>query len=193
MSLGLVPAEGLDDFLSWALSLLSDANILNRRWRVSRPEHNLMSKKSSTLGISLLELVISLGVLSVVALGLLSMFISARAASQGGTSRAQSANIAELELSKLRVLPYADLEGYLTTPRPDSVLTIEGVTYTSNLQVERLDTNPSKREFRLLWLHLKLKWAQKDVLDSDQATKIGSKSVERTFEMSTLVSPNTAQ
>lgn len=152
-----------------------------------------MAKIRSTAAISLLELVISLGILSVVALGLLSMFISSRAASQGGTSRAQSANVAEMELAKIRVLPYADLESYLTTPRPDSVQTIEGVKYTSNLRVERLDSDSSHREFRLLWLHLKLKWDQKDVLDSDQASKIGSKSVERTFELSSLVSPTTAQ
>lgn len=163
------------------------------RLRLPRLEPLTMAKIRSVVAISLLELVISLGVLSVVALGLLSMFISARAASQGGTSRAQSANVAEMELAKMRVLPYADLESYLTTPRADAVQTILGVKYTSSLQVERLDTDPSKREFRLLWLHLKLKWDQKDVLDSDQSTKIGAKSVERTLELSTLVSPSTAQ
>ncbi len=144
------------------------------------------------VGLSLLEVMLSLGILATVALGLLGLFISSRAASQGGTARAEMSNVAEAQLQRLRTLPYSQLESFLASAPADSTLDVGGNPVVMRVRVERMDSDATKPEYSLLWLNLRLTWQQHDRLNMG-SNGAGLSTVARSFEMSTLVAPGTSQ
>lgn len=118
-------------------------------------------------------------------LGLLGLFLYARAASQAGVSSVQATSLGTGELNSLRTRPYNTLVGYLTTPLPPYNVTNQGTVYQIQLRVSRLGSTPTVPDYNLLDLQLKMSWLQKQEFSQEA----GAGQATRSLLMHTTVAP----
>ncbi|MBS2040403.1 hypothetical protein JST97_35775 [bacterium] len=147
------------------------------------------SYRVSRFAFTLAEVTLGLGLLAIIALGLLGLFVSSGASSQGGTARIEAINLASAELDHWKHLPYPELVGYLTSPPAPYDRQFREKPYRLTLQVSRADSNPNKLEYSLLELKLTISWEQKDKLNQDGISNLGAGTARRSQSLFTLVAP----
>lgn len=153
----------------------------------SRPEQ--ASKRAFTLA----EVTLGLGLLAIIALGLLSLFVSSSAASAGGIARVEAINLASQELERWKHLPYAEVSGLVTTPPAPYDQQFRGRPYHLELVVRRADSDPGSLEYSLLELALTVSWEQKDRLDQDGKNSLSSGTARRKQSLFAIVAPGSNQ
>lgn len=110
--------------------------------------------------LTLAEIIIALGLFSLIALAVMSILLSARSASSAGAESATAAAVAQGQLDSLATLPNATLLGYLTAAPPDYPVVQDGRTYQVHVQVARLNTAPGAVDYNLLDVSVRLTWQQ---------------------------------
>ena len=147
----------------------------------------MRTPKSRSAGLSLAECVISLGITSVLTLSLLSLFLSARTMGSKGEGLVTVTNMAEEELDLWKTTDFAVLEGLLSDPEVYQRDYL-GQSYDIEVSAERLSTDDSTPEYKVLLLRVQVEWLERKQLTMGT---VAQGSVNRTptqMEVLTMVS-----
>ena len=142
-------------------------------------------------GFTALEVILALAFFAVIALAVIGLFLSTRAADRASIVGAQAANLGAAEMRRIKARPYGTLVGYVTAaPAPYNV-TSEGVEYHLVWSVSRLSDDPTDLDYGLLDLGLRLQWQQ------NRALEVGNNPAARQTQMQLIlhstVSPDSAR
>ena len=127
-------------------------------------------------GYSLLEVVISLGLLALVMITLIGLFLSSQWATHGSRGSSAASTLLSAELTRLKVRPFGQLEAMVGVAQPAKKVTQDGIEFTLNLTVERFSTNPVQADYRVLRLQAQADWREAR-LDTG-----GSRTAQRVLE-----------
>ena len=147
------------------------------------------SRNCTRQAFTLAEVVLALGLLSIIALGLMSLFVSSRVSSQGGTARVEAIQLAAQEMDQAKRRPYNELVALTTTPLPPYSVSFHSQPYQVSLTVQRSGSNPSLLDYDLLELQVVVSWEQKDRLDYDGGKTLSAGKAIRQVTLNSLVAP----
>ena len=139
------------------------------------------------MGFNLIELVFALGLFAVMALCLLSLFVTASAAQDDGSAYVRSMSVACGQINHCKTLPYNSLLGYISTPLAPYNVTEAGVTYRMTLTVTRVSSSSAAPEYSLLDLRLQTTWLQKQSLHQG-----GASEVDKDIVVHSVVGPSSS-
>jgi Tfp pilus assembly protein PilX len=141
----------------------------------------------SSSGLTLVESVISLGVMTIITLSLLSLFLSARTMGSKGEGVVTATNLAEAELDRWKTSDFLALEALIAQPETYRVEYL-GQSYDIIASAARLSSNSTSAEYRVLKLTVLLEWQEKKQLTM---AKVGQGTVNQTstiMRLDTMVS-----
>ncbi len=111
------------------------------------------------------EITLAIGLFAVIALALVSLFVSNAATQIQGQGTVRAVHLAQSFLEQHEARPYWELEALLASPRVPRVQQVDGVEYTLTLSVERVSTSPAQPEYQLLSLTSRCDWNERRALD----------------------------
>lgn len=108
-----------------------------------------------------MEVVVSLGLLALVLVILVGLFLASHSATMGSRGSYAASSLLSAELSRLKLRPFSQLESMVGVPQPVKKITQDGVEFSLSLSVERLSSNSSLADYRVLRLEARADWQER--------------------------------
>lgn len=130
----------------------------------------------------------ALGFMGAVALLIASLFLGGQASTGHTLEGSRGSQMAELEMSHLKGVPFAQLEGYLTAPPAARQEKLDDCDFQVESRVERVNPAAGHPEHDLLRITVNVTWQENRRLAvSEQHQQL--KRVQGEFELRSLVAP----
>ena len=131
---------------------------------------------------------VALGLMAVVTLTIASLFLGGQASTVHSLEGSRGSQMAELEMSQLKGLPFAQLEAYIANPPAPRQTKLDDCDFQVESRVERIDPAPGQPDYDLLRLQVKVHWQEnRQLAVSEQHQRL--KRVQGQFELRSLVAP----
>ena len=139
-------------------------------------------------GYSLLECIVALGLMTVISLTMASLFLGGQATTNHTLEGSRGSQLAELEMSHLKGLPFAELESYTITPPEMQQQKLDDLDFQVHSRVERLNPTPGHPDFDLLRLEVTVNWQEnRQLAVSEKHNQL--KRVQGEAHLRSLVAP----
>ena len=139
-------------------------------------------------GYSLLECMVALGLMAVVTLTIASLFLGGQASTVHTLEGSRGSQVAELEMSHLKGLPFAELEALITTPAAARQEKLDNCDFQVESRVSRVNPAVGQPDYDLLRLQVKVSWQENRQLTVSEKNQ-QLKRVGAEFELRSLVAP----